>query len=167
MKDRLGWTIDALIYDLDEMGFFTAPASTRFHGAYEGGLFDHSIAVARKLVEMTEQMKLEWQDPDAPWLVGMFHDICKCDMYVKQPDGTYKYNDRKVLAGHGDASVIIAQGMTNLPYLDEEASLCIRYHMGAYEGESMWKNYGAAIGKYPNVLWTHSADMYVSKVMRL
>lgn len=167
MEGHAGLWIDLLTDDLDEMGFFTAPASTRFHGAYEGGLFDHSIAVAKKLIEMTEQMNLEWQDQDAPWLVGMFHDICKCDLYLKQDDGTYKYNEEKVLCGHGDASVIIAQTMTNMPYLDEEAVLCIRYHMGAYEDSKMWKNYGAAIGKYPNVLWTHAADMYVSKVMRL
>lgn len=26
-------------------GFFTAPASTKYHGNYEGGLFDHSFTV--------------------------------------------------------------------------------------------------------------------------
>ena len=31
---------------LTESGFFTAPASTKYHGAYEGGLFDHSYNVA-------------------------------------------------------------------------------------------------------------------------
>ena len=31
---------------LVERGFFTAPASTKYHGAYEGGLYAHSFEVA-------------------------------------------------------------------------------------------------------------------------
>lgn len=33
------------IFILDDMGFFDAPASTKYHGNYAGGLFDHSLAV--------------------------------------------------------------------------------------------------------------------------
>lgn len=156
--------IDKLTKWLDDHGFFTAPASTRFHGAYEGGLFDHSIMVAQKLVLMTRQMSLQWELVRSPYIVGILHDICKCDAYIKQEDGTYKYNDKMLLTGHGDKSAILAN---SLMVLTEEETLCIRYHMGAYESEDMWKNFGAAIGEYPNVLWTHSADMYVSKVYKI
>lgn len=155
-----------LAKELDYMGFFTAPASTRFHGAYEGGLFDHSLTVAKKLVEMTEKMGLPWEHPRSPKLVGMLHDICKCDSYVPTPDGGWVYKKDQILTGHGDKSVILCQLMEHTPFLTEEEVLCIRYHMGAYESESMWQNYGAAIGKYENVLWTHAADMWASKVMR-
>ena len=47
--------------------------------------------------------------------------------------------------------------------LTEEEILCIRYHMGAYETKD-WDFFDKAIRKYPNVLWTHTADMYASKV---
>lgn len=65
---------------LDKMGFFTAPASTKYHGAYSGGLFDHSITVAKQLVNLTDKLGLEWQNPSSPYVVGMFHDLCKCDI---------------------------------------------------------------------------------------
>ena len=48
--------------------------------------------------------------------------------------------------------------------LTEEERLCIRYHMGAYE-TSDWDGYDQAIRKFPNVLWTHTADMLASKLM--
>ena len=67
---------ELLIGELDEMGYFTAPASTKYHGNYEGGLFDHSYAVARCLELMTDQMGLVWQDERSPWIVGLFHDLC-------------------------------------------------------------------------------------------
>lgn len=67
--------------DLLDKGFFTAPASTKYHGNYEGGLFDHSYMVARYLKKLTEECRLDWQNPRSPLLVGMFHDLCKMDNY--------------------------------------------------------------------------------------
>ena len=67
--------------DMLEKGFFTAPASTKYHGNYEGGLFDHSYMVARYLKKLTEDCRLDWQNPRSPLLVGMFHDLCKMDNY--------------------------------------------------------------------------------------
>jgi len=61
---------------LDKMGFFTAPASTKYHGAYSGGLFDHSKIVAQQLVDLTDKLGLKWQNPSSPYVVGMFHDLC-------------------------------------------------------------------------------------------
>lgn len=45
-----------------------------------------------------------------------------------------------------------------------EEIYCIRYHMGAYETDN-WKQYDLAIRQFENVLWTHTADMYASKVL--
>ena len=50
--------------------------------------------------------------------------------------------------------------------LTEEELFCIRFHMGAYEKEN-WAEYDRAIRAYENVLWTHTADMYASKVLNL
>lgn len=152
-----------LYEELDTLGFFMAPASTKYHGAYEGGLFHHSLTVAETLVELTTKLNLKWERLDSPFIVGMFHDLCKCDLYrVDIETGKYVYNDEVIIPDHGAKSVIEAQKLITLT--DEEIA-CIRWHMGAYERDpKMWEYYGRAIEKYPNVLYTHTADMIASKI---
>lgn len=60
-------------------GFFRSPASTKYHGAYEGGLFDHSLMVMNSLVDLSAKNGLKWQRAESPFIVGMFHDLCKID----------------------------------------------------------------------------------------
>lgn len=141
-------------------GFMTAPASTKYHGACIGGLYKHSKAVQETLVNFTKKLGLQWQNERSPYVVGMFHDLCKVDQYVQAEYG-YEHNENILLKGHGEKSVILlSQFMT----LTEEEIMCIRYHMGAYETGN-WKQFDLAIKKYPNVLYTHTADMYASKLM--
>jgi hypothetical protein len=160
---------------LIEQGFFMKPAAVKHHGNYTGGLFDHSVEVTGCLVEMTEKFGIEWQNPRSPYIVGMFHDLCKLDDYVDEnaegvvvmgtgspisKNPKWAYNSNKILKGHGDKSVMmLSQFMT----LTEEEILCIRFHMGAYQTDE-WEQWDAAIRKYETVLWTHTADMYASKV---
>lgn len=154
-------------------GFFTAPASTKYHGAYEGGLYDHSDAVFQRLSKLTVDNHLQWERPESPFIVGYFHDLCKCDQYIhitdKEPtyEGKtaiwkthYEYNPNTILKGHGSKSVMILSQFINLT---EEEMMCIRFHMGAYEKEE-WAEFDMAIRKYPNVLWTHMADQLASKI---
>jgi len=150
--------------ELDNIGFFTAPASTKYHGAYEGGLFYHSLEVAKRLVNLTDKLGLTWERPESPYIVGLFHDLCKCDSYVWDIEtDSYKYNPEIILPGHGEKSVIMLQKL--IPLTDEEIA-CIRWHMGAYEKDpKMWEYYGRAIENYPNVLYTHTADMIASKIV--
>ena len=169
------------LMDYLEENFFSAPASTKYHGAYEGGLYDHSKQVFLRLKELTENNNIEWRRDESPFIIGMFHDLCKCDQYkwvdddmvelslgeynlmVKgeiKPKGHYEYNTRTFLKGHGTKSVMLLSQFINLT---EEEMLCIRYHMGAYETDD-WDEWDRAIKKYPNVLWTHMADMLASKV---
>ena len=149
---------------LDAYGFFTAPASTKYHGAYEGGLFDHSLEVAKQLINLTDKLGLKWSSPNSPIVIGLFHDLCKCDNYVWDIEtDSYKYNPEIILPGHGEKSVIMLQKL--IPLTDEEIA-CIRWHMGAYEKDpKMWEYYGRAIENYPNVLYTHTADMIASKII--
>lgn len=147
-----------------DMGFFTAPASTRFHGDYEGGLFDHSLKVTEMLVELTDKLGLEWERPESPYIVGMYHDLCKVDAYEWDPESEkYIYNPDQIIPGHAEKSIIILQH--HLRLTDEEIA-CIRWHMGAYETDTkMWGYYDRAIRKYHNVLFTHTADMIASKII--
>lgn len=162
---------------LTDNGFFTAPASTKYHGAYEGGLFDHSYEVTQVLLDMTQRLNLQWTRPESPYIIGFFHDLCKIDNYITITDepgeimmGTgdvkgkeihFEYNPNCILTGHADKSIMLLSQFVNLT---EEELLCIRFHMGAYEGQDQWDNYDKAIRKYETVLFTHTADMYTSKV---
>lgn len=158
-------------------GFFSAPASTKYHGAYEGGLFDHSFAVMNFLVELSAKNGLKWQRTESPFIVGMFHDLCKIDNY-RHPiveelfDGNkacpiydeskWEYNPNTRFKGHGDKSIIL---LSQHIVLTEEEALCIRYHMGAFVEKDEWRDYTNAIHRYANVLWTHHADMLASHVV--
>ena len=158
------YTDEKTINHLDKIGFFDAPASTKYHGAYPGGLFDHSLEVGRALVLLTEKLSLTWEKPSSPYIVGMFHDLCKCDAYkINFETCKIDFNSEMIISGHGDKSIIEAQKFISLT--DEEIA-CIRWHMGAYETDTkMWNYYGKAIEKYPNVLYTHTADMIASKIV--
>jgi 23S rRNA maturation-related 3'-5' exoribonuclease YhaM len=91
--------------------FFTAPASTRFHGAYEGGLVEHSINVFNCLKDYLsrERVKDIYEmnyDDESLAIVALLHDLCKINCYkvssrnVKDENGVwqsvpfYEYDDR-------------------------------------------------------------------------
>jgi len=148
---------------LKRNGFFTAPAAKSHHGNYEGGLFDHSYAVAETLKQLTKANRLKWGNLRSPFVVGMFHDLCKIDAYKQNSDGSgWNYNNDFLIPGHGDKSLIyLAQHMKLTP----EEVMCIRWHMGSFDEKENWKYYSASVKKYPNVLWTHTADMIASQIM--
>ena len=150
-----------IVKKLKDKGFFTKPASIHHHGQYEGALFDHSYAVAKSLIELTEKLDLRWELERSPYIVGMFHDLCKLDNYVKNDNEAWLYNNATLLPGHGEKSVIILQGLMNLT--DEEL-YCIRWHMGAFDDKENWNCYGRACALYPNVLYTHTADMIAARI---
>ena len=66
--------------------FFTAPASTKYHGAYEGGLLEHSLNVYDCLCDILsrprikEQYGIEYSDESIA-IVALLHDICKVNFY--------------------------------------------------------------------------------------
>nr|DAG14610.1 MAG TPA: deoxyguanosinetriphosphate triphosphohydrolase-like protein [Caudoviricetes sp.] len=171
-----------LLQYLEAAGFYEAPASKGHHGAYKGALFDHSLQVAYELINLTDKLGLKWERKESPAIVGMLHDLCKIDAYILVNDEEvvetqtltgekdrvkivtgqhYEWNRQQLLDGHGEKSCILA-----LRYMDltDEELMCIRYHMGAFEGEKKWDKYSAAVKKYPNVLYTHTADMIASQI---
>ncbi len=151
--------------------FFVAPASTRFHGSYEGGLLEHSINVynclkdylARDRVKNT--YNLEYSDESIA-IVSLLHDLCKVNCYkagtrnVKDASGvwqqvpTFEYAD-EMPYGHGEKSVYIISGFMKLT---REEAFAIRYHMG-FSGNEPANNVGAAFEKYPLAFALSTADM--------
>ena len=159
---EIGMLVPDGMYDwLVKNGFFDKPASLSYHGNYSGGLFDHSYAVMTFLADATRNMDLTWKKERSPYIVGMFHDLCKIENYEKnEGTGAWYHNTDLLLPGHGDKSImLLSQFMT----LTEEEIYCIRFHMGPYEKWSR-DQYSQAIKKYENVLWTHTADMYAANV---
>lgn len=163
-----GWFMEDVTKKIDDLGFFEAPASVSHHGNYSGGLFDHSFCVTNALVDLTKKLDLKWKRERSPYIVGMFHDLCKCDNYKRMPKGAdpehWEYNNASILPGHGEKSVIMLLPIINLT--DEEIA-CIRWHMGAFDDKSLWNNYGQAVTQFPNVLFTHTADMIAARIYRI
>ena len=139
----LGW----LEYETD---FFTAPASTRHHGTYPGGLLEHSLNVYHRLraivcVETygTTTSDLLAEDVEETVAVlALLHDVCKVNCYHvetkrrKNPE-TRRWEDFQGYAfrdplplGHGEKSLYLIQRHM---YLEPEEALAIRWHMGAYD----------------------------------
>lgn len=159
-----------IIDQLQCMGFFEAPAAIHHHGAFTSGLFRHSAAVMNMLLVYTEQLELDWGRKESPYIVGMFHDLCKTDDYVPVSsskvlgESEWGYNDKRLLTGHGDKSVIMLQQLLKGNVTMQEA-MCIRWHMGAFDSKENWNAYGNAVACDQNVLYTHTADMYASRVL--
>ena len=151
--------------------FFIAPASTRFHGSYEGGLLEHSINVYNCLKDylerprVKEDYRLEYSDESIA-IVSLLHDLCKVNCYkagtrnVKDSSGvwqqvpTFEYAD-DMPYGHGEKSVYIISGFMKLT---REEAFAIRYHMG-FSGSEPQNNVGAAFEKYPLAFALSTADM--------
>lgn len=159
------------IQDMAERGFFRYPASQSYHGTHKGGLYDHSMAVYDCLKHFTRCLNLEWDRPESPLLVAIFHDWVKLKNYEQIGSGDnlrYIHSVDRLLPGHGEVSIILAQQFLqshiSTPQLTEEEIVCIRYHMGAFTDQKEWDYYTNAVRKYPNVLWTHTADMVASQI---
>lgn len=151
--------------------FFTAPASTRFHGSYEGGLVEHSLDVYDCLKDylgrqrVKELYKLNCSDETIA-IVSLLHDFCKINIYktgkrnVKDENGvwqsvpTYEYQDRFPY-GHGEKSVYM---INNFMRLTHEEAFAIRYHMG-YTSTDDVKLVSDAFRQFPLAFALSTADM--------
>ena len=153
--------MDKLIEFLNDSDFFTAPASTRFHGDFEGGLLAHSM----KVYEILKQKAGE--DTDSIKIIALLHDICKTNFYktdyrnAKNELGVwekvpYYTIDDTIPYGHGEKSVMM---LSEFIKLTPEEKYAIRWHMGFTEPKELYSTIGAAYKKYPIALLVHEADL--------
>lgn len=138
--------IDELLDFLETTDFYEAPASTRYHGSYEGGLVEHSLNVYEQLLfEAGTVIGKDWRNvysEETIAIVALFHDLCKIGKYVvgekwrKDENGkwesytTYLYDENKIELGHGAQSLSIVQDYLLLTDVEKQA---IYWHMGAYD----------------------------------
>ncbi len=155
----------------DACDFFTAPASTRFHGNYEGGLLEHSLNVYDCLCDILsrprvkEQYGIEYSDESIA-IAALLHDICKTNFYkvsfrnVKNEEGRWEsvpyYTIEDTLPyGHGEKSVYIVSGYMRLT---RDEAFAIRYHMGFSADKENHANVGRAMEMFPLAFFLNCAD---------
>lgn len=170
--------VDRLMDFIRKSDFYTAPASTRFHGSCEGGLLEHSLNVYENLYKKQAESSL-WKEvlkdvsDESILITALLHDICKTYYYTtemrnKKIDGRWEqvpfYTvDDRIPYGHGEKSVMMIEEYIKLTPVERYA---IRWHMGPYSGQQDWNTYGTAIEKYPLCLALFEADMeatYISE----
>ena len=147
-----------LVKWLESTDFFTAPASTRFHGAWPGGLVSHSLNVYYAMIGNVPI--LQEYGAESVTVAALLHDVCKAEFYEKTDDG-WRVNERLPM-GHGEKSVYLV--MKHMDLTDSEA-LAIRWHMGAYDDafKGGSQELGAAQDKCALVLALHHADMLATQ----
>lgn len=164
---------EKLLEYLCSSDFFTAPASTRFHGSYAGGLCEHSINVFECLKDIMERPRMKevygvnYSDESIA-IAALLHDVCKIDFYVEstrnvKEGGVWKsvpyYTiEDKLPYGHGEKSVYIVSSFMRLT---RDEAFAIRYHMGFSTGEDL-NNIGKAFEMFPLAFAVSVADMEAS-----
>lgn len=155
--------------------FFTAPASTRYHNAFEGGLLRHSLNVYHclKAYMERERVKTEYKltaSDESIAIAALLHDVCKVNFYRvsyrnSKNDKTgqwekvpyYEINDT-LPYGHGEKSVYMISGFMRLT---RDEALAIRWHMG-FSGVEDKNTIGRALETYPFAFALSVADMEAS-----
>lgn len=175
--------IEDLIKWLDTSDLKTAPASTKYHCAYEGGLVQHSLNVYKKLVDL---LHLEYEDnvpysDDTIILVSLLHDVSKVNYYEIQlrnvkENGTwvqkevYQVKDsstRFIYGSHAQNSVYMLNTFIKLSY---QESLAILHHMGGidYTDNSITaKGVTEAFKKSSLALLLHQADQQAAFLLEV
>ncbi len=154
--------------------FFTAPASTRYHGSYAGGLLEHSLNVYDCLADYLARPRVKelyglTADSETTAVISLLHDICKVNFYktdyrnAKNEQGVwekvpYYAIEDQLPYGHGEKSVYIITGFMRL---SREEAFAIRFHMG-FSGTEDVSLVGRAFEKFPLAYALHAADMEAS-----
>lgn len=163
-KELLDWML--------KTDFFTAPASSKFHSAYEGGLCDHSLNVYNVMIDRYNDGK-----PDESFaIVALLHDLCKAQFYklgsrnVKnETTGAWEkvpfYTiDDKFPFGHGEKSVFLIERFMRLKV---EEAIAIRWHMGGFDDAARGGSFAinGAFERYPLAVKLHISDIEATYLM--
>lgn len=165
---------EELLEYLEKSDFFTAPASTRFHGAYEGGLVEHSVNVYERLVRLNEAEGGKYP-AETVAICGLLHDLCKVGFYSvemrnrKNAQGQWEQYpfyivEDKLPFGHGEKSQYIIASFIKLT---REESMAIRWHMGGYDKTVTGGDVAtisSAFDMFPLAVITHTADLMATYI---
>ena len=155
----------------DRSDFFTAPASSKFHGAYEGGLLEHSLNVYDCLRDNAPRLARKYNfrfSDESMAIAALLHDVCKVNFYkvemrnvkrngVWEPVPYYTIDDN-LPYGHGEKSVYIISGYMKLT---RDEAFAIRFHMG-FSATDDPGTVGKALEMFPLAYALCCADMEAS-----
>lgn len=152
--------------------FFIAPASTKYHCAYEGGLCEHSVNTYKRLLYCVKnEFGENWENRvshESVAICGLLHDLCKIGFYkidyrnakengewIKKP---YYTRDEVLPFGHGEKSVYIANSFIRLT---REEAMAINWHMGGFDTRVKGGDYSIseAYCKFPLAVLLHVSDL--------
>ena len=175
--------INELMKWLETTDFYTAPASTRFHNNFEGGLCAHSINVFNRLVNL---LKNEYGENfeekcsmESACVMALFHDLCKVGTFVKETRNVKEYSEigskqdskgrfewekesytteDSLPYGHGEKSVYILSGFMKL---SRPEAMAINWHMGGFDYRVKGGSYALSdvFYSYPIAFLLHNADL--------
>ncbi len=162
--------------------FYSAPASTKYHLACEGGLAAHSLNVYKLLCGKVDSGLLSLK-PDTVIITSLLHDLCKVNFYVREtknvkegtkisPYGKEVANwvEKEVWSvrdefpvGHGEKSCYYIQSHIRLT--DEEYAM-IRLHMGS-DRNGFPDPFAESAAIYPGVVAIHTADLESAYIVEI
>ena len=153
--------------------FFSAPASTRFHGACEGGLCMHSLNVYHAL---HDSFFTEGESEESYAICALLHDLCKANFYKvstrnAKNDATgqwekvpfYQVADQ-LPYGHGEKSVYLIEHFMRLK---TDEAIAIRWHMGGFDDAVRGGSFAIsdAYNRYPLAVKLHASDLIATYLM--
>lgn len=156
--------IDDLINRLLLSDFFVAPASTKYHFAFPGGLALHSLNVMAAM----EVLAFEFAEGNVSTtditICGLLHDTCKVDYYRWDVDKGEYFVDDQLPLGHGEKSVYYINKFISLTAAQAAA---IRWHMGAWTPGVIQdsRSFNVAVSKYPLVTILVNADNIAARLL--
>ncbi len=169
--------VDKLRAYLIDSDFFTAPASTRYHCAYEGGLCDHSVNVYYRLLKNVQnEYGEEWEkvvSHETVAICSLLHDVCKIDFYktdfrnVKENGEWIRkpvyVRDETLPYGHGEKSVYIIHSFIRTT---REEAMAINWHMGGFDSRVKGGDgsISEAFAIYPLIVMLHVSDLQATYI---
>lgn len=179
--EREGFMKENLINKLLNSDFFTAPASTKYHGAYAGGLCEHCLHVYYNLVNLNEMNGCNF-DEDTMKIVALFHDLSKMNFYETYFQNKKKYHaagkkhdeggsfdweavsaykvkdskDRFIFGNHEQTAEFMLRSYCPLTYAE---SIAILHHHAGMSWDCAQDNITEVYNRYPLAMMLHLADM--------
>ena len=83
---------EELLKWLDENDFYACPASSKYHGAYPGGLLEHSLNVydeLKRLLCVYPEIKVS---EESVVIAALLHDLCKVGLYTTEKRNRNRVN---------------------------------------------------------------------------
>ena len=177
--------IENVLFELDKLGFYSALASTKFHGSYPGGLLKHSLNVYDEAMmvlelQLRQRSGIEQLIPVCSIAIAaLLHDVCKAEVYrpeikkrknaldVWESYDGYGVDYSNFPLGHGEKSVIRLLKW-GLQMTDDEI-MAIRWHMAgfdlAFQSPESRANYGAAMERCPLLAIIKAADGLAAHIL--